>query len=166
MAKLTLFDAAFLVILAAATLTNFLTESFSMAYAAPYCFCLILYIYARKDLKDRIIPPSWWLVCIPLCALGLFSAASPAVLIASVVLGELYFILGYIGPLNGADALAMASMSCIYAGITIAGVPVGIFILLATCILGLAMMACIPEWRRGMPALVPCCLICTLALAV
>lgn len=166
MDKPTFFDVVFLLIGIPAALSHFLTGSFTMNYAAPFCFCLVMYIFARKDLKDRIIPPSWWLVCVPLGALGLFTAGSGVVLIASLILAMVFFIMGYIGLLNGADALALTSMFCIFAGVSVAGIPVSFLILPATCLLGLLLVFCNPSWRSGMPALVPCSLCCVLALAV
>lgn len=157
----TFFDAVFLMS-AAAVLFVLIREGFSAAYVAPVCFCAILYIFARKDLKDRTIPPVWWLVCLPFGILGLLYAPNAVSLAACLTMSVLFFILGYFRVLNGADALSLCCMFCSFAGIGI-GIH-GFFILPASFILCGVLMAVNKKWRKGAPYLVPLSLCCLLSL--
>lgn len=159
--NLTFFDAAFVLLAAGQIITNLILGRIGPEYAAPVVFCGVLYLFARKDLKDRIIPVKWWLACVPVCLLGLITAPSAAALAVSVVMAGLFFILGFFRVLNGADALGLCCMYCCFCGLF----PAGIIIMPLSFVLCSILMLIIPGWEKGAPYLVPLSLCCALGLA-
>lgn len=161
--KPTFFDAVFVILIVSAVIITALC-GFHIGLAAPFCFSFILYIFARKDIKDRIIPHHWWLVCVPFCLLGLITGPHIASVIISLIMAGLFFALGFFRVLNGADALALCCMFCCFSSTGI--IPISILVLPASFILCGLLMAANKEWRKGVPYLVPLSICCVLALCL
>lgn len=132
----------------------------------PVCISIIagglLLVYANKDMKDRIIPTKWWIAFIPLGVFNYFwgiVALNVTVIqfLASFIPCIVLLVLGFIRWLNGADMFAIITVLFVLSPFTVFNtlVPVSWLIITLSFIIGLIFWKVKPEWKHGIPYLVP-----------
>lgn len=132
----------------------------------PVCVSIIagglLLVYANKDMQDRIIPTKWWIALFPLWMFNYFwgiFALNTSVLqvLCSFIPSFILIVLGLFRKVNGADVFAIITVLLVLSPFTVFGtiVPVSWLIVTLSFILGLIFWKVKPEWKQGIPYLVP-----------
>lgn len=122
----------------------------------------LLLVYANKDMQDRIIPTKWWLAFIPLWmfnyflevfALGMSVLQFSCTFIPCAIL----VVLGFFRKVNGADVFGAITVLLVLSPFTVFNtfVPLSWLIITLSFILGLIFWKVKPEWKQGIPYLVP-----------
>lgn len=132
------------------------------------CFSVIyggvLLVYANKDAKDRIIPVMWWIVPLVIALINLACMTMQynlelkiIMLLCSCIPACIVLLLGLFRKVNGADSLGIAITLIVLCPFTFFGtiVPLGWVIVTLSFISGLILWKIKPEYKRGIPYLVP-----------
>ncbi len=104
-----------------------------IAFIPAILISLILCIYAKKDIKDRIIPYKWWIAGIIPAVLGLVTSYFTLSLeywmlqlVITLLVCTALFVLGITQTLNGADAIFMIFLMFSFMPLAIGGISFGI----------------------------------------
>ena len=139
----------------------------NVGIVVPVCTSIIagglLLVYANKDMQDRIIPTKWWIAFIPLCLFncvwdtGFVFGLAVFKLLAAIIPAIVLLILGYTRKVNGADVFGAITVLLVLSPFTVfyTIVPLSWVILTLSLILGLIFWKVKPEWKKGIPYLVP-----------
>ena len=163
MKHLTFFDLLFLILMCVWVACRVFFHSGETWFML--CFiglCLILYIFARKDLKDATIPHHWWIAVIPFAVIGIVCCGTALNFALAVIPAVIVLILGWFRWLNGADAFGIVSVLLVCSSWSAwCYVPYSWCIITIAFLFGLLLYMEIKAWReKGVRFLVPLCLSC------
>lgn len=132
----------------------------------PVCISIIagglLLVYANKDMQDRIIPTKWWIAFIPLWLFnyiwaGFILDLTLLQFLCVIIPTFILLVLGFFRKVNGADVFAINTVLFVLSPFTVFNtlVPVSWLVITLSFILGLIFWKVKPEWKQGIPYLVP-----------
>ena len=169
MNKKIFFDVLFWVLFCASVVTTCVFSMDKLLYAAPILvLSIVLYFFAKKDIKDKIIPFKWWYAAVAPCLAGVIIALfTPAYCMIAVLIGAgmgiLALLLGYFRVMNGADAIGIFFISFAAMPLYIFSfIPLSVVLIVISYVIGLIMYIAVPKWRKGIRFLVPMALSCAL----
>ena len=169
MKKKYFFDVLFWVLFIASAVTTCVFNIDKLLYAAPImALSVVLYFFAKKDIKDKIIPFKWWYAAVAPCMAGVIIALfTPAYSMTAVIIGAgiavLVLLLGYFRVMNGADAIGIFFICFAALPVHLFGfIPVSVVLIVISYVIGMIMYVAVPEWRKGIRFLVPMAISCAL----
>lgn len=121
---------------------------------------IILCIYAKKDIRDHIIPYNWWIAGVIPAALGIalvIAEPTPFIVLRTqitVFICILLFALGFVRLLNGADAVFMIFVLLAFLPLSLGFfIPIGVICLAVAP--GCALMMAILKKTDRIPFIFP-----------
>lgn len=120
---------------------------------------IILCIYAKKDIRDHIIPYNWWIAGVIPAVLGIalvIAEPTPFIVLRTqitVSICILLFALGFGRLLNGADAVFMIFVLLAFLPLSLGFIPIGVICLAVAP--GCALMMAILNKTDRIPFIFP-----------
>lgn len=120
---------------------------------------IILCIYAKKDIRDHIIPYNWWIAGVIPAVLGIalvIAEPTPFIVLRTqitVSICILLFALGFVRLLNGADAVFMIFVLLAFLPLSLGFIPIGVICLAVAP--GCALMMAILNKTDRIPFIFP-----------
>lgn len=120
---------------------------------------IILCIYAKKDIRDHIIPYNWWIAGVIPAALGIplvIAEPTPFIVLRTQItlsICILLFALGFVRLLNGADAVFMIFVLLAFLPLSLGFIPIGVICLAVAP--GCALMMAILNKTDRIPFIFP-----------
>ncbi len=120
---------------------------------------IILCIYAKKDIRDHIIPYNWWIAGVIPAVLGIalvIAEPTPFIVLRTqitVSICILLFALGFVRLLNGADAVFMIIVLLAFLPLSLGFIPIGVICLAVAP--GCALMMAILNKTDRIPFIFP-----------